>query len=76
MRLWVNGELLIDHLNNTGTDSYSATIDLVAGQTYSFRMDYQQVSGTAGVKLEWSARRSGPRSDLRETTLKRRTRPR
>ena len=55
VRLWVNGELLIDHLNNTGIDSYSATIDLVAGQTYSFRMDYQQVSGTAGVKLEWSA---------------------
>ncbi len=54
VRLWVNGELLIDHLDNTGTDSYSATIDLVAGQSYSFRMDYRQVSGAANAKLEWS----------------------
>jgi len=55
VRLWVNGQLLIDHLNNTGTDSYSATIGLVAGQTYSFRMDYQQRTGDANVKLEWSS---------------------
>ncbi len=55
VQLWVDGELLIDHLNNTGTDSYQATIELTAGQTYSFRLDYQQLSGDANVKLEWSA---------------------
>ena len=54
VRLWVNGQLLIDHLDNTGADTYSATIDLVAGQSYSFRMDYQHISGAADAKLEWS----------------------
>jgi hypothetical protein len=55
VRLWVNDVLLIDRLDNTGTDSYAATIDLVAGQTYSFRMDYRQTSGAAYAKLEWSS---------------------
>ena len=55
VRLWVNNVLLVDRLNNTGTDSYSGTIDLVAGQTYSIRMDYLHVSGAAYAKLEWSS---------------------
>lgn len=55
VRLWVNNVLLIDRLDNTGTDSYSASIDLVAGQQYTFRMDYRQVDGDAYAKLEWSS---------------------
>jgi len=75
VRLWVNNVLLIDRLNNTGTDSYSATIDLVAGQTYSFRMDYRQAGGPAYAKLEWSSA-SQAREVIHRATLKQRTKPR
>ena len=60
VRFWindgVNNVLLIDHLDNTGTDSYSASINLIAGHQYTIEMDYRQTTGTGYAKLEWSMR--------------------
>jgi hypothetical protein len=55
VRLWVNGQLLIDSWQGQNTTTHTGTITLEAGQSYAFRMDYYQVSGQSGVQLEWSS---------------------
>ena len=55
VRLWVNGQLLVDGWIPEGTTTYSGTINLLAGQFYSIRMEYFQENGPDTAKLEWSA---------------------
>ena len=55
VRLWVNGNLLIDRWVAGGNQQYSASIDLQAGQWYSIRMEYMQLTAEDYVKLEWSS---------------------
>ena len=55
VRLWVNDQLLIDSWHAQDTTTHSGTIALEAGQWYSIRLDYYQISGDSGVKLEWSS---------------------
>lgn len=55
VRLWVNDQLLIDSWQPQDATTHTATINLQAGQWYSFRMDYYQVAGDSGVKVEWSS---------------------
>jgi hypothetical protein len=55
VRLWVNGKRLIDNwLSHTSTQD-SGTIDLVAGQRYSIRLEYYEGTGNAVMQLYWSA---------------------
>jgi hypothetical protein len=55
VRLWVNGQLLIDHWQTQAPTEYSATIPLVAGQKYAIRMDYYDDTGGAVAQLRWSS---------------------
>lgn len=54
VRVWVNGVQLInnwsDHSAATNT---SATINLVAGQRYSVRVEYYEKGGSAVMRLRW-----------------------
>ena len=55
-RLYVNDQLLVDRWQNHSHDSsYTGTIDLVAGQSYAFRLDYRQDYSEASMKVEWSS---------------------
>jgi hypothetical protein len=54
VRLWVNGQLLIDKLVPQAATEWSGSIDLVAGQQYDIRMDYFDRSGGAQARLSWS----------------------
>ena len=45
-RLWVNNQLLIDNWGPQASATNSGTIDLVAGQQYSIRMEYCQFGGS------------------------------
>lgn len=54
VRLWVNGQLLIDRWINQSPYSYSATINLAAGQKYDLKLEYFEGSGGAVAKLEWA----------------------
>ncbi len=54
VRLWVNGQLLVDKLVPQAATEWSGSIDLVAGQQYDFRMDYFDRSGGAQAKFSWS----------------------
>jgi hypothetical protein len=56
VRLWVNGQLLINAwTTNSSTTTNSASISLVDQQLYNIRMDYFQSTGNAGAQLFWSS---------------------
>ncbi len=55
VRLWVDGQLLIDHWQNQGGDEWSNTISLVAGQKYDLKMEYFDDTVSASVSLSWSS---------------------
>ncbi len=61
VRLWVDGQLLIDKWQNQGLIQHSGTIALVAGQTYEFEMHYFDNFGAAVAQLlSWSMHQSNP----------------
>jgi Alpha-L-arabinofuranosidase len=56
VRLWVNGQLLIDNWTNHSAtdDTSSTTITLAAGQKVSLRMEYFDSGYDAEARLYWS----------------------
>ncbi|HZH16965.1 MAG TPA: PA14 domain-containing protein [Archangium sp.] len=55
IRLWVNGEKLIDNWTVHPLTENSGTITLTAGRRYSFRVDYFESTGPATSSLLWSS---------------------
>jgi glucose/arabinose dehydrogenase len=55
VRLWVNGQLLIDQWNDQGTTSHTGSLTLVAGQRYDIVMEYYENTGSAAAALAWSS---------------------
>ena len=57
VRLWVNGQLLIDNWTpHASTTDTSGIIQLVAGQFYAVRMDYYyDYAGSSVARLQWKA---------------------
>ncbi len=53
VRLWVNGQLLIDHWTDHAPTYDTATITLQAGQKYDIRLEYFEDTGGAVMQLEW-----------------------
>ncbi len=54
VRLWVNGEKLIDSWTNQGPTENSGTIRLEAGKQYAIRMEFYDDVGAAVARLAWS----------------------
>jgi hypothetical protein len=54
VRLWVNGQLLVDNWTRHRATENSGTITLAAGQRYDIRMDYFEQTGRAVARLLWS----------------------
>jgi PA14 domain/K319L-like, PKD domain len=54
VRLYVNGQLLIDNWTDHGVVQNSGTIALVADQKYDIRMDYYDHGQLATARLSWS----------------------
>jgi glucose/arabinose dehydrogenase len=55
VRLWVNGQRLIDNWRTHALAENQATIDLVAGTKYDIRMEFFDNTGTAVARLLWSS---------------------
>jgi len=55
VRLWVNGQLLVDKWIDQGTTTYQGSIALKAQQLYNIEMDYYQNGGGAVAGLQWSS---------------------
>jgi RHS repeat-associated protein len=55
VRLWVNGQLIIDKWVDQGPTEWSGQIALTAGQRYDIRMEFYENAGGATAKLLWSS---------------------
>lgn len=55
IRLWVNGQKLIDNWTEHSATENFATIDLQAGQKYDIKLEYFEQQGLAVSKLLWSS---------------------
>jgi hypothetical protein len=55
LRLWVNGQLLIDKWIDQGWTEWSGQIALQAGQRYSIKLEFYEHWGGAIAKLLWSS---------------------
>jgi hypothetical protein len=54
VRLWVDGELVIDEWSNQSAREWSGDISLQAGERYAIKMEYFEGRGRATAKLLWS----------------------
>jgi hypothetical protein len=58
VRLYVDGKLLVDSwVDRSATEDF-ASIDLIAGNTYSLVMEYYENTGGAQAELRWSSPRT------------------
>ena len=55
VRLWVNGQRLIDNWKSHSVTQNNGTIALTAGQKYDIKVDYYQNAGNAVLQLYWTA---------------------
>jgi fibronectin type 3 domain-containing protein len=53
VRLWVNGQLLINNWTDHAPTYDTATITLQAGQRYDLKVEYYENAGGAVMQLEW-----------------------
>ena len=52
-RLWVNNQLLINHLTNDAGAVCAGSVDLVGGRRYDLRVEYFNSTGGGSAVLEW-----------------------
>jgi hypothetical protein len=55
VRLWVDGQQLVDNWTDHGVTEDSGEIDLVAGNSYIFVMEYYENTSGAVAELRWSS---------------------
>ncbi len=55
IRLWIDGQQLVNNWTDHGTIENRGTIDLAAGSTYSLVMEYYENGGGAVAELRWSS---------------------
>lgn len=54
VRLWVNGQKLVDAWVDQGATEHKGELKLEAGKSYDLVMEYYENSGFASAKLSWS----------------------
>ena len=55
VRLWVNGQQIINNWSDHAPKEDSGTVALTAGQRYDIRMEFYEGDGTATARLLWSS---------------------
>jgi hypothetical protein len=55
VRLWVNGQLLVDKWIDQAATEWSGSISLIAGKKYPITMEYYEDEGDAVAQLSWSS---------------------
>jgi hypothetical protein len=55
VRLWVNGQLLIDRWKEQRNAQFTGKIALLAGQKYDIKVEYYDTKGSALLELGWSS---------------------
>jgi GH43 family beta-xylosidase len=59
VRLWVDGQLLVDDWTAHAVRTRTGSLALVAGQRYDVRIEYYDNSGSAQMRLQWSSASQG-----------------
>lgn len=59
IRLWIGGNLLIDHWKDSPGETRTATTTLQANQAYDLKLEYYENKVGAKVCLEWTAPNRG-----------------
>jgi hypothetical protein len=54
VRLWVNGQPLINDWNAGASQERAGQVQLTAGQKAGIRLEYSHLGGHAGMKLQWA----------------------
>ena len=55
VRVWIDGQILINNWSAHSATTDSATIALLAGKKYDIRVEYYNGTGAGQLKLEWSS---------------------
>jgi hypothetical protein len=55
IRLWIDGQLIVENWTNHSATEDRGTIDLVAGNTYGLVMEFYEDDGGAVAELRWSS---------------------
>jgi glucose/arabinose dehydrogenase len=55
VRLWVNGQRIVNNWTNHAATENRGTIALVGGQRYAIAMEYYENAGSATARLLWSS---------------------
>jgi hypothetical protein len=55
VRLWVDGQQLVDNWTDHANMENSGVIDLIAGGVYGIQMEYHDTSGEGVAELRWSS---------------------
>jgi hypothetical protein len=55
VRLYLDGQALIDDWSDHSAGESSATIALTAGRAYALRLEYYENRGSALARLSWSS---------------------
>ncbi len=55
VRLWVNGQLLVDKWVDQGATEWNGSIALQSGRLYPITMEYYENGGSASAQLAWSS---------------------
>ncbi len=56
VKLWINGQLIIDEWNIMAATEYTGTIKLTANKKYNIKMEYFENKNDASAKLLWSSK--------------------
>lgn len=67
-RLWIDGQLITDYWAD-GTTERCGTINLIAGQLYSIRMDFYENGGGAVARLSWETTINQPKEIIPASQL-------
>lgn len=55
VRLWIDGQQIVNQWNDHPPTTYSGTVALQAGKSYPIKIEYYDHTGSASIKLEWQS---------------------
>jgi hypothetical protein len=69
VRVWLNGQQIINNWTDHGSTENSGTIALTAGLRYDIRMEFYENGGSALARLSWSSGTSVPKAVVPSSRL-------
>ncbi len=55
IRMWINGEKVLDEWHPNSDSLFDVPVNMIAGQKYSIKIEYNEIGGGAGCTLFWTS---------------------